>query len=266
MRWITTVGDVEAAPPPGDDCPCQNAQHACPSCCEAHQWGVSPEGWKDSPAGLSPMRTSECEWSTPDAKQRVRAPRTPSSASTPTTRERTRRWSVLSPHTAMAVRAPTVVDATCALLERMTQACNGPSRGGRVAAPIFHSVSIPAIGITDYLITYLIGNGLAKKESGLVDATVLHALCLVDRLLMVQAASGFHLCESNVHRVLLVVMLLSSKVLDDDVYSNRYWATVGGVTLDHLNLLEIHMSQLLSFRVLVSVDTLDNVREKLLQL
>ena len=60
-------------------------------------------------------------------------------------------------------------------------------------------------------------------------------------------------------------MVLSSKVLDDDLYNNKYWASVGGVTVQHLNLLEVHMTQLLNFRLLVSPSTLETVRARLLQ-
>lgn len=160
--------------------------------------------------------------------------------------------------------APSVIDATCALLNRMVNACSeGQTAPGRVTAAIFHSVSVPAVSAGDYLVNYLIRLGLARKED-LVDVMVLHALCLVDRLIQMQSPNRFHLCSSNVHRVLLTSMLLSSKVLDDDLYNNRYWSSVGGVSLSHLNQLEVVMMSLLEHRLLVSERSLEVVRQKLL--
>ena len=64
--------------------------------------------------------------------------------------------------------------------------------------------------------------------------------------------------------VLLATMVLSMKLLDDDLYNNKYWATIGGVPLAHLNELEIHMASLLNHRLLVTPDAIDSVRERLL--
>lgn len=132
-----------------------------------------------------------------------------------------------------------------------------------VVAPIFHSVSVPGISAGDYLVEHLIRMGLARKEH-LTEPMVLHMLCLLDTLIQLQAPNGFHLCTSNVHRVLLATMVLSMKLLDDDLYNNKYWATIGGVPLAHLNELEIHMASLLNHRLLVTPDAIDSVRERLL--
>jgi len=81
---------------------------------------------------------------------------------------------------------------------------------------------------------------------------------------MMHAAHGFHVCSSNVHRVLLVTSLLSTKMLDDEAYTNTYWAAIGGVSLQHLNALEIFTLQALDFRLSVTADELDDVRAALL--
>ena len=41
---------------------------------------------------------------------------------------------------------------------------------------------------------------------------------------------GFILTELNVHRILLAATVVATKYQDDDVYSNKYYARVGGVT------------------------------------
>ena len=42
----------------------------------------------------------------------------------------------------------------------------------------------------------------------------------------------------NIHKLLLISLLLSSKFLEDLFYKNKYWASHGGISLDVLNKLE----------------------------
>jgi hypothetical protein len=42
----------------------------------------------------------------------------------------------------------------------------------------------------------------------------------------------------NIHIVLLISLLLSSKFLEDLFYNNNYWSLYGGISLDRLNKLE----------------------------
>lgn len=42
----------------------------------------------------------------------------------------------------------------------------------------------------------------------------------------------------NIHKLLLISLLLSSKFLEDLFYKNKYWASNGGISLDDLNKLE----------------------------
>lgn len=160
-------------------------------------------------------------------------------------------------------RVATVLESVCALLDRTVREAPGHGLNEHMVAPIFHSVYVPAISASDYLMVYLIRLGMVKKEA-LIDDVVLYALCLIDRLLQMQSHHGLQLCENNMHRILLVAMVLASKMLDDDTYNNSYWAQVGGVTLDHLNALEHHMTQLLDFRLVASARAVDTIRERLL--
>lgn len=157
-----------------------------------------------------------------------------------------------------------VVDAACLLLERVVgDCCDESARPEHVFAPIFHSVSEPGISGGEYLRGHLLRLGLTKKEH-LAEAVVLHAFLLIDRLLHVQADAGFHLCTRNVHRVLLATTLVSAKLLDDECYNNQYWASVGGVSLHHLNHLEVEVMSLLNFSLLVDASSLEAARQRLL--
>jgi hypothetical protein len=76
--------------------------------------------------------------------------------------------------------------------------------------------------------------------------------------------AGFHLCTRNVHRVLLATTLVSAKLLDDECYNNMYWASVGGVSLTHLNQLEVDVMSLLDYSLLVTAPELEAARLRLL--
>ena len=66
------------------------------------------------------------------------------------------------------------------------------------------------------------------------------------------------------HRVLLATTLVSAKLLDDECYNNTYWASVGGVSLSHLNQLEVEAMCLLDFNMLVNASSLDAARTRLM--
>ena len=174
----------------------------------------------------------------------------------------------------------------------------------QVFAPIFHSVSVPGISGGDYLVNHLLRLGLARKEHLseavllhsflLVDRLlqkeadkgarlafmpfaiiILHALatprgCPFPYMLSCLSAAphrlcpGFHLCTRNVHRVLLAATLVSAKLLDDECYNNKYWASVGGVSLAHLNQLEVEITSLLNFELLVTAPMIDAARARLI--
>lgn len=156
---------------------------------------------------------------------------------------------------------------------------------------IYHSISVPDIGASVYLTRHLLRlgthlrsappcsialprghlptttplatSGLALKED-MTEATLLHTLVLLERLHRRQYANGFHLCSSNVHRVLLALMVISTKLVDDEPYTNTYWASVGGVDLPHLNDLEIYSMKVLDHHLNVSSAEMDSMRARLL--
>jgi len=137
-----------------------------------------------------------------------------------------------------------------------------PARPQDIYAPIFHSVSVPSISPSTYLESYLTCDGLRGKEH-MSEQTVLVALLLLDRLVVAHSSRGMHLCSSNVHRVLLTAMMLAAKLLDDEAYCSEYWSRVGGVSLSHLNELEVAFLQLIDHRLFVTPEELDAVRASL---
>ena len=91
------------------------------------------------------------------------------------------------------------------MLEGRVGSCPQGRKG--VFAPIFHCVSVPDVSPGSYLRDYLLAHGLSDKQH-MSDAIVQHAIELIGRLIARKASLGFHLCSSNIHRVLLVTVLL----------------------------------------------------------
>jgi hypothetical protein len=63
------------------------------------------------------------------------------------------------------------------------------------------------------------------------NAVIISAIIYLERLQM-------NINIYNIHKLLLVSLLLSSKFLEDENYKNIYWARYGGISLADLNKLE----------------------------
>jgi hypothetical protein len=57
--------------------------------------------------------------------------------------------------------------------------------------------------------------------------------------------------------------LLAIKYNEDDYYSNKYYAKVGGINLDELNSLEYNFLILLDFDVFIDEETYEKYKEQL---
>lgn len=54
----------------------------------------------------------------------------------------------------------------------------------------------------------------------------------------VVSAQAIRLCCSNVHRLTAAAFLVTTKFVDDDTYSNEFYAQVFGLTLEDTNTVE----------------------------
>lgn len=71
--------------------------------------------------------------------------------------------------------------------------------------------------------------------------------------------------EMNCHRLLSTALVLAIKYLDDEVYSNAYYARVGGLSTSELNNLETTMLGILDWNLTVSPDTYNLYEDSLMQ-
>jgi hypothetical protein len=87
------------------------------------------------------------------------------------------------------------------------------------------------------------------------------AMIYLDRLQ--QHAPGLRLSFMNCHRLLIVALVLAIKYLDDEIYSNAYYARVGGLSISEMNRLEASMLELLRWNVSVSAELYNLFEESL---
>ena len=71
--------------------------------------------------------------------------------------------------------------------------------------------------------------------------------------------------EMNCHRLICTSLVLAIKYLDDEVFSNTYYARVGGVTADEMNQLEVALLNILDWNLSVSPETFSLYEEGLIE-
>eukprot|EP00182_Erythrolobus_australicus_P004573 CAMPEP_0185831792 /NCGR_PEP_ID=MMETSP1353-20130828/1709_1 /TAXON_ID=1077150 /ORGANISM="Erythrolobus australicus, Strain CCMP3124" /LENGTH=255 /DNA_ID=CAMNT_0028529901 /DNA_START=667 /DNA_END=1434 /DNA_ORIENTATION=- len=107
----------------------------------------------------------------------------------------------------------------------------------------FDASALPAISVKDYF------NRIAKYAF-CSPTCLLLALIYLERGFAYQRA--LQLRPSNVHRLLITAVMLAAKFFDDEYYNNSYYARVGGIPLDEINLLETEFLMAISFELFVS--------------
>ena len=85
--------------------------------------------------------------------------------------------------------------------------------------------------------------------------------CVVVALIYIQRLKQRHIAVSitsrNIQRLLLVAVLLATKYLDDQSYTNEHWAEIGGISNKELNHLELLLLVQLQFSLHVKREEYD---------
>eukprot|EP00041_Stephanoeca_diplocostata_P016896 m.335059 g.335059 ORF g.335059 m.335059 type:complete len:391 (-) comp20521_c0_seq1:228-1400(-) len=110
------------------------------------------------------------------------------------------------------------------------------------------------ISIRDYLL-HIAKAGLCSKECFII------ALVYAERLLEKQ--ENFTLSRKNVHRFMLVSIMIASKILDDFYCRNVFYAKAGGLSVDAINDLELQMVFMLDFVLQVQPEEFALYRDSL---
>ena len=108
----------------------------------------------------------------------------------------------------------------------------------------FISKKIPQISIEDFMKRLL-------KYSKMESSTLILILIYIDRVCFF---GKFQLNYYNIHKLILASMVVSIKYNEDDYFSNKFYAKVGGVTKEELDKLENEFLFLIDFSLFVDED------------
>lgn len=115
------------------------------------------------------------------------------------------------------------------------------------AITCFDAVELPDVSLRGYLV------GRLHKHAGCSGACYVLAAAYIDRF-MTSHKTAFTLSAINVHRLVLVTVVVAAKFLDDNRCLNSYYASLGGLTLEELNYLEVQFLQFLGWNIFVSTE------------
>ena len=100
----------------------------------------------------------------------------------------------------------------------------------------------PTISINDYIKRIFKSEIIDKQD---YDAIILHTVNLLQYL----KTKGIYLNNYSCHRIVSTLLMLSSKIIDENPYSNWYWATLCGVCLEDMNMMERSLMQILDYNL-----------------
>lgn len=109
----------------------------------------------------------------------------------------------------------------------------------------FHTLSPPKISILKYL-EYL------QDKSNCDTACFIMAMIFLDRLMVNNA--HVQITPLTVHKLCLCALMIAVKFNTDGNYENTFWAGIGGVRIEELNLLELEFLFLMKFSLVVDRD------------
>ncbi|GLJ31978.1 hypothetical protein SUGI_0643680 [Cryptomeria japonica] len=114
---------------------------------------------------------------------------------------------------------------------------------------VFNGVEVPDISIQLYLERIF-------RYIRCSPSVFVVAYAYIDRL--VQFHPQFKISSQNVHRLIIVTVMVASKFVEDINYKNSYYATVGGFSTEEMNRLEMEFLFLLGFKLQVTVNVFES--------
>ena len=106
----------------------------------------------------------------------------------------------------------------------------------------FLSKKIPSISIKQYLERLL-------SHTKMEISTLILILIYIDKICR---NNNFRLNYFNIHKLIITSMLVSIKYNEDDYFSNKFYAKVGGVSKNEIDTLEYAFLILIDFKLYVS--------------
>jgi hypothetical protein len=103
---------------------------------------------------------------------------------------------------------------------------------------------VPNISVSDYIIRW-------QKYADINDDVLIIANIILDKYIK---CTNNKITPNRIHRLLLAILLIASKIYEDISFSNSYYAYIGGVSLKEINFLEKSILEDLDWNVYVFND------------
>ncbi|CAD5335555.1 unnamed protein product [Arabidopsis thaliana] len=142
---------------------------------------------------------------------------------------------------------PSVLTAMSYLLQRVSETNDNLSQKHRPSS--FTGVTKPSISIRSYLERIF-------EYANCSYSCYIVAYIYLDRFVKKQPFLPIN--SFNVHRLIITSVLVSAKFMDDLSYNNGYYAKVGGISREEMNMLELDFLFGIGFELNVTVSTFNN--------
>lgn len=117
---------------------------------------------------------------------------------------------------------------------------------------VFTSKKPPKIKLLDFFDRIL-------KYCKLDEATFVALMIFLDK-----ASDQIALTNHNIHKLILGAMICSVKYCCDELYSNSFYARVGGITLTEMNKIEVAFLNLIDFKMYIEEEKYERYSKFLL--
>ena len=114
---------------------------------------------------------------------------------------------------------------------------------------IYYSKEIPSTSVRKYI--NVIFYTFIKKDN--INGIILYSIIMFYRI----KKCGIIISLRNIHRIILVSVLLATKLYDDENISNKTWAEMCGVTNTNINALEICTTKMLNYNLFINQEQLN---------
>ena len=105
----------------------------------------------------------------------------------------------------------------------------------------FTAPYLPEISIEDYLIRII-------ENTQIEESTLISSLIYIERLIF---KTNIKITNLDIHRLLLTSIVLSIKYNEDKIYPQSYYANIGGVDVEELNILESEFLSAIEFELFI---------------
>lgn len=152
-------------------------------------------------------------------------------------------------------------DEKCSLLKKisdlLTDICDENKNEKKLfykQLKCFYSKEVPLISIKDYL-------EHIYKYTKINSSTLVLILIYIDRICNI---CNCKLSYYNIHKIILSSILIAIKYNEDECFSLKFYAKIGGVSLSEILVLEYNFISLINFNLYVSNDLFNKYNDYIL--